>query len=245
MTSTNPNSHTSHNKRPDLAQACGSELVQQNVLEAVAWACETYPVDKKRIYLTGTSGGGHLTLLLSARYPAIWAAASAFVGISDLAAWHDKHDDDKYGADTRLCTGGRPGDSEAIDAEYRARSPLTFLGNPELAELDLPLDILAGIFDGHTGSVPIRHSIDAFNAVANSAGAVATVTESEIEQLSSGEGFGRLTHKQPSDCEVDAALGREIHLRRRAGRTRLTIFEGGHEGIGTSAVDWLQRFAKE
>ena len=180
----------------------------------------------------------------AARSQDIWLL-SAFVGISDLAAWHDKHDDDKYGADTRLCTGGRPGDSEAIDAEYRARSPLTFLGNPELAELDLPLDILAGIFDGHTGSVPIRHSIDAFNAVANSAGAVATVTESEIEQLSSGEGFGRLTHKQPSDCEVDAALGREIHLRRRAGRTRLTIFEGGHEGIGSSAVDWLQRFAKE
>lgn len=71
------------------------------------------------------------------------------------------------------------------------------------------------------------------------------VTEDEIQELSRGEGLGRLSHKQPSDCEVDIALGREIHLRRAAGRARLTIFEGGHEGIGTAAIDWLQRFAKE
>ena len=229
------------NKRPE---ACGSELVQHNVLEAVEWARATYPVDEKRIYLTGTSGGGHLTLLMAAKYPEIWAAACAFVGISDLARWHDKHAEDQYGADTRLCTGGAPGESEAIDAEYRARSPLTFLGNPKLAEVNLPLDILAGIFDGHTGSVDIRHSIDAFNAVAKTAGAP-TVTEAEIKELSDGNGFGRLSSKQAADCEEDAALGREIHLRRTAGRSRLTIFEGGHEGIGTAAIDWLQRHAKE
>jgi enterochelin esterase-like enzyme len=228
------------NKRPE---ACGSELVQQNILEAVVWAKATYPVDASRIYLTGASGGGHMTLLMAARYPEIWAAACAFVGISDLAAWHDRHADDQYGDDTRACTGGRPGQSEAIDEQFRARSPLTYLGNPKLAELDLPLDILAGIFDGHTGSVPIRHSIDAFNAVASSAGRP-TVSEAEIQELTLGEGSGRLGHKQPSDCEVDLALGREIHLRRAAGRARLTIFEGGHEGIGTAAVDWLQRFAK-
>lgn len=152
-----------------LSTKTGSELVQQNILEAVAWAKETYAVDEKRVYLTGTSGGGHMTLLMAAKYPEVWAAACAFVGISDLAAWHDKHADDQYGDDTRACTGGGPGESEAIDAEYRERSPLTFLSSPKLAELDLPLDILAGVFDGHTGSVPIRQSIDAFNTVASTA----------------------------------------------------------------------------
>lgn len=62
------------NKRPE---ACGSELVQQNVLEAVEWACSTYPVDRKRIYLTGTSGGGHLTLLMAAKYPGGFALLSS------------------------------------------------------------------------------------------------------------------------------------------------------------------------
>jgi acetyl esterase/lipase len=228
------------NKRPE---ACGSELAQQNILDAVEWAKKAYPVDEKRIYLTGTSGGGHMTLLMAAKYPEIWAAASAFVGISDLAAWHDTHADDQYGADTRACTGGRPGESEAIDAEYSGRSPLTFLENPRLARLDLPLDILAGCFDGHTGSVPIRHSIDAFNSVARAAGRP-TVPEAEIQELSKGGGLGRLGHKHASDCVIDTALGREIHMRRTAGRARVTIFEGGHEGIGSAVVDWLQRFTK-
>eukprot|EP01045_Picozoa_sp_COSAG04_P022312 COSAG04_NODE_2504_length_3997_cov_69.575423_2_plen_365_part_00 len=228
------------NKRPE---ACGSELVQQNILEAVEWAKAKFPVDVNRIYLTGTSGGGHMTLLMAAKYPEIWAAASAWVGISSLADWHDRHADDQYGADTRACTGGRPGESAAVDAEFRARSPLTFLGSHQLAELDLPLDIAAGIFDGHEGSVPIRHSIDAFNAVASASGH-ATVAEAEIRELSEGAGLGRLSKPQPSDSEEDAALGREIHLRRTAGRARVTIFEGGHEGIGTAAVDWLRRFAK-
>ena len=71
------------------------------------------------------------------------------------------------------------------------------------------------------------------------------VSETEIQELSQGEGLGRLSYKQPSDCVVDPALGREIHLRRTAGRARVTIFEGGHEGIGSAAIDWLQRFGKK
>ena len=85
---------------------------------------------------------------------------------------------------------------------------------------------------------------DAFNAVASASGH-ATVAEAEIRELSEGAGLGRLSKPQPSDSEEDAALGREIHLRRTAGRARVTIFEGGHEGIGRAAVDWLRRFTKD
>jgi hypothetical protein len=43
---------------------------------------------------------------------------------------------------------------------------------------------------------------------------------------------------------VDESYGRGIHLRRMAGRSRVTIFEGGHEGIPEAAVAWLALHAR-
>jgi hypothetical protein len=54
------------------------------------------------------------------------------------------------------------------------------------------------------------------------------VSESEIAQLS--EPTGRL-------FSTVLAMGRDFYLRRQAGNARLTIFEGGHEGIATAT--WL------
>ena len=225
--------------RNDNPQACGSELAQQDILDAVEWAKRQYPVDESRIYLVGTSGGGHMTMLMAAKHPEIWAAASAWVGISDLSAWHEKHASANYGAMLRGCTGGAPGASPEVDDEYRKRSPLPWMAGAK----DVPLDIAAGIKDGHEGSVPIRHSIDAFNAIAAAVGG-APVSEEEIQELSASP-MGRLSSPRPSDQEQDAALGRQIHLRRSAGKARVTIFEGGHEGIGLAAIDWVRRFSKE
>lgn len=221
----------------DNPAACGSELAQQDILDAAIWAQSEYPVDSDRVYLTGGSGGGHMTLLMAARYPDAWTAASAWVPISDVAAWHRKHADGKYGEMMRACTGGAPGETALIDEEYRLRSPLTWLAGA--AEKLPPLDIAAGIRDGHEGSVPIRHSLEAFNAIAESLGEEG-VSEAEIEQLSAGP-EARLSAPQESDQVADPAVGRAIYLRRQAGSTRVTIFEGGHETIASGQVDWLAR----
>jgi len=220
--------------RNDHPEACGSDLAQQDVLDAVEWTRENHRVDERRIFLTGNSGGGHMTLLMAGRYPDVWTAASAWVGISDLAAWHARHADGNYGAMLRKSCGGRPGDSDEVDRQYRERSPLTHLA----AAAALPLDIAAGIHDGHEGSVPIRHSLDAFNVVARAAGAK-LITEAEIEQLS--QPGGRLEQKRASDRVDDPAVGRAIYLRRHTPVARVTIFEGGHEGIATAAIDWFDR----
>jgi dipeptidyl aminopeptidase/acylaminoacyl peptidase len=222
--------------RNDNPLACGSEAAQQDILDAVAWAKQSYPVDEKRIYLTGTSGGGHMSLLMAGRYPHVWTAVSAWVPISDLAAWYASHPGDDYGEMTRASMGGPPGASAAVDEEYRQRSPLTWLS----AAKDLPVDIAAGVRDGHEGSVPIRQTLEAFNAIASAAGGE-TVSEEEIQQLSAGP-EARLAAPKPSDNELDEALGRAIYLRRTAGRSRVTIFEGGHEGIASAQVDWLEKF---
>ncbi len=225
--------------RNDHPEACGSEIAQQDILDAVVWVTETYPVNQRRIYLTGNSGGGHMTMMMVGRHPKVWAAASAWVGISDLAAWYRKHsaEDDGYGRMMRKVCGGKPGDSEAIDEQYRKRSPLTFLHRA----VGVPIDIAAGVHDGYQGSVPVRHSLEAFNAIARADGST-VITEDEIQQISRPE--GRLDSPHSSDKTEDKTFGREIYLRRHTKQARVTIFAGGHEGIATAAVAWLEQHEK-
>jgi poly(3-hydroxybutyrate) depolymerase len=222
------------NNRPE---ACGSLLAQQDILDAVAWTRRHYPVDARRIYLTGSSGGGHMAMLMAGRHPQLWAGVSAWVGISDLAAWHAMHAETRYGAMLRACCGGAPGDSPEVDEQYRARSPNTWIAGA----VDVPLDLAAGIHDGHTGSVPIHHTLDAFNLVARAQG-LPEVSPEEIEQLSRPD--GRLKEPLPSDLQPDEDYSRAIHLRRTAGKARVTIFEGGHERLDDAAIAWLSRQAK-
>ena len=213
-------------------EACGSRLAQQDILDAVDWALANYPIDSSRIYLTGNSGGGHMTMLMAARYPERWTAASAWVGISDLTAWHEMHAGGKYGEMLRKCVGGRPGESERINRELHDRSPIHFLRQVG----KLPLDISAGIHDGHTGSVPIDHSLNAFNAVAQGLGEQ-MISADEIKQLL--RKGGRLQAPLPGDELYDPIFGRQIYLRRKAGNSRVTIFEGGHEGIARATMSWF------
>ena len=55
-----------------------------------------------------------MTMLMAARYPQTWAAASAWVGISDLHAWYDEHRNENYGAMMRACFGGTPSESDQL-----------------------------------------------------------------------------------------------------------------------------------
>ncbi len=222
------------NQRP---QACGSAIACQDILDAVEWVAAKYQVDRQRIYLTGVSGGGHMTMLMVGKHPEPWAAASAWVGISDLRTWHDRHAAGKYGLMMRKCCGGKPGDSAEVDQQYRERSPVTWLHR----SLPVPLDIAAGVHDGHRGSVPIRQSLNAFNLIARAAKGT-PVSKEEISQLSRPQ--GRLENPLPSDQVMDAGLGRKIYLRRQAAKSRVTIFEGGHEGIAEAAVKWLEKHVK-
>ena len=154
------------NCRPE---ACASARARQDILDAVDYVCAHYPVDKARIYLAGVSGGGHMSMVMAAHAPERWTAVSAWAGISDLAAWHKEcvEKGRKYAGDIEAVAGGAPGSSDAVDRELYFRSPVHHLA----AAKDLPLDLNTGIHDGHTGSVPIHHTLDAFNAVARCQGA--------------------------------------------------------------------------
>jgi hypothetical protein len=169
-----------------------------------------------------------------ATYPDRWTAASAWVPLSDLKAWYEFHAEDQYGEMTRQCIGGDPGQDISAAAELERRSPLRTLANAK----DVALEIAAGRFDGHDGApIPIWHSLAAFNEIARALGEP-EITATEINELHRED--PRLDAPLVSDQVDDPSYGREIFLRRHAGRARVTIFEGEHEGLAEAAVAWFE-----
>ena len=225
------------NNNPD---ACGSEKVIRDIIDAVNFAKENANIEKNRIYLAGCSGGGHLSLLLAGKTPDIWAAITSWVPITDLALWHKESKKRNNGYDVNLekVCGGYPGSSEKIDNEYRERSPIYFIHNAK----KIPIDINAGIHDGHTGAVPISHSFYAFNKLAQAGGFTKNIVEeSYINYFIQNRTVPGGLKWESAD---DISYNRKIHFRRSAGNARITIFEGGHEIIYEAAFEWLNRHRK-
>ena len=223
------------NKRPE---ACASELAVQDVLDAVTFMQRTTMVDAKRIYLVGTSGGGHMSLMMAARAPQLWAGVSAWVPVTDLAMWHGQCHavrDNKfarYAREMEAVCGGPVGKSADISEQYRRRSPLHYLANAR----NLPVDINAGIQDGHTGSVPVNHSLLAFNVLAEA-------NQQREKLVSQAQIAEFLTEKVPAELATETAdepdRQHRVLFRRQAGAARVTIFQGGHEGDMPTALRWL------
>ena len=149
------------NKTP---KACGSDYAVQDIVDAVAYARRRVKVDASRIYIIGASGGGHMTLLMRARHPEIFAAAVAFCPVTDLARWHADSLADgpcrnkTYAEMLEASCGGTPADCKK---EYLRRSPVAWLARPKSRQAKVPTYICTGIHDGWRGSVPVGHAIRA------------------------------------------------------------------------------------
>jgi len=220
------------NNRPE---ACASGLASQDILDAVAYARKNARIDSDRIYLFGGSGGGHMALVMATRAPLLWAGVSAWVPITDLAAWHAESlvRRNNYAAMLEKCCGGRP--NTKAETEYRKRSPIFLLG----AAKELPLDINTGIHDGHTGSVPVSHSLRAFNTLALAAGHSARqITEADIACMVNEQ---RIPEGLRAETQIDPERAKRVLFRRIAGQARVTVFEGGHDFEATAAIEWLAR----
>jgi hypothetical protein len=99
--------------------------------------------------------------------------------------------------------------------------------------------IEAGVHDGHKGSVPVSHSLRAFNELARANGhPEQAFTESEIEFITAE---AKIPQRLAGERLVEEA-GRKhaVLLRRSAGPARITIFEGGHETDFPTAIRWLE-----
>ena len=211
--------------------ACGSDLAVRDIVDAVAYAKAHAPVDEKRVYLIGASGGGMMALLMAARAPELWAGVYAGCPISDLARWHgdSRRLRTAYWKHLEKACGGAP---DVRRDEYARRSPLTYI----TAAKKVPLQIATGIHDGHTGSVPIGHAIRAFNALAEKEAVVSEADIAFMERQEKVPDALRFTGRDPFFSEK-----MRIHLRRTSGSVRLTVFEGGHAGNFAAGIDWLAR----
>lgn len=219
-------------------QGCGSELAVQDIVDAVNSAKARVKIDDRRVYIIGGSGGGHMTLLMMGRHPEIFAAGAAFCPITDLARWH---------ADSRLehpgrvkgyaqmlesACGGTPAEKPA---EFAKRSPLTWLAKAR--EVGRPIYICTGIHDGWTGSVPVGHTLRAYNLLCKPQDRIA---ESDIDYIEENQ-------KLPPSLDPGVVAdpfykgGMKLHLRRTSGTVRMTLFEGGHDGSFPAGFDFLSR----
>ncbi len=218
-------------------QACGSDLVVADIADAAIYMQKNFAVDSSRVYLSGGSGGGHATLLVAGRRPELWAAASAWCPISDIAAWHRECLDTRhhgYAEQIELACGGSPLNKAAAWQEALKRSPLTYLQNAS----GVPLDISTGIHDGHTGSVPVSQAIQAYNLLAAPPDKIG---QEDIEYI--------VTHERVPQpllwADHDPAFGAyKVYLRKQSNLVRLSLFEGGHDLLSWPTFDWLERQQK-
>lgn len=213
-------------------QALGSDLAVGDIVSAVEYMTSTYDVDENRIYLVGTSGGGHMSLLMAGRHPEIWAGVSAWCGITDIQTWWEQKSKDgpeRYAEEIERALGGIPGADLEATQQARYRSPLSYLSSAA----NVSLDINHGIDDGRKGSVPFTHSLYAFNRIVRPEDAI---SEEDIKSFYE-------TQTVPAHLKApikDPVYGKKIPLfRKTTPTTRVTVFKGGHEIIHEAALNWL------
>jgi len=199
------------NNTPD---ACLSPDVLSDIDDSIAYARNNASVTE--IYVVGASGGGYAALGAWMRSPEPITKVYAWVPITDLEAWYhqSRARGNHYAEDILACTGS----GEALDMDSaRARSPIYFTERPST---ERELAIFAGIQDGHDGAVPISHSIDFFNMIAEERGGAPISSRLTGSLLSMAEQAG-----------TDRLGDREIVLDTSAPGISLTIFGGKHEMV--------------
>lgn len=219
-------------------KACCSDFVLSDIDEAIDWALKNMNVDKRRIYVIGHSGGGYATLAMYMKSRHNIRAFSAWVPISDLAAWYGESVERKnrYGPEIIKCTGA----GEVFDAEKaKERSPL-FWKTPVKKRKKSTLQIYAGIHDGYTGSVPISQSINFYNKLltdANEKDKSRYVSEEDATTMLKTQTF-------PTQNPTKTIENRAVLYQKSSKKITLTIFEGTHEILKNAAMELIDKTNK-
>ena len=221
-------------------EACGSDFVVSDIESVVEYCKKNYPVDESRIYLVGGSGGGHCSLLMAGRASKIWAAVSSWCPISDIKAWHKecraKYGKKGYSVHIEKACGGDPQVSAAAAENAKKRSPLTYLGAAKDVTI---IDIGTGIYDGHRGSVPVSHAINAYNLLASPAD---RISQADMDFIVKKAAIPEHLKYKGAD---DPAYGPyKVLLRKVSGKVRLTVFRGAHDLVIGPAFGFLERQQK-
>lgn len=220
-----PNFQGSNNK----PSACGSAKVIAEIDAAIEFGIKTGLANPEKVFVVGSSGGGHATLMSFLLSKQRVSKYVAWVPITDLVAWYHESigRKQKYAQDILLCTGSQ---KDLKLKEAQQRSPM-FLEIPLEKMKHTQVHLFAGIHDGYTGSVPITHTLHFYNKLADAC-AQKKIEEEEISYL--------LT-KRTGRKVYGEIQGRAVHYYASFDHVALTIFEGGHEMLEGYTIDLLKK----
>lgn len=215
-------------------EACVSDLVIQDIDDAIDFALSNFNCDKEKIYVVGGSGGGYAALESFMKSKHNVAEFSAWVPISDIYWWYHetKVRGLNYWQDILKCTDSPNGQLDEITA--KSRSPL-YWETPTEKLANTKLKIYAGVYDGIQGSVPITQSINFYNKILadiDCSDSTQFVNDKEIVHL--------LTRQTPLDSYGQIG-NREIILKKEYKNVKITIFDGKHEILTDFVLQTLNK----
>lgn len=109
-----------------------------DLVSAYHWAVDNGIADPKRVFLTGASYGGYLTLQTIGKAPELWAGGMAEVAIADWTLMYQDMADTLKGYHRSLW-GGTP---DELSEAHRRGSPLTYVD-----DVQAPLVVIQGLND--------------------------------------------------------------------------------------------------
>lgn len=214
-------------RRPEAA---ASDLVAQDIIDAVEYAKQHAHVDASRIYLAGFSGGGMTALAMAGRRPDLWAGVVAWAPIHDIPDWYQynasRFPRRHYASNIAAVCGGAPRPGTAAFRECHERSPSALLERARRAAV--PVYIGCGLGDD---IVPPEHALRAFNQMADPGG---QLPEGALRRLAAAA--ANLPH---ASAQAFARAGARLRLEQASGSAVLALFEGAHDIVYEPGLVWL------
>jgi poly(3-hydroxybutyrate) depolymerase len=220
------------------AEAMGSDLAVQDVVDAVEEARRRAPVDPRRVHVVGFSGGGMMALLLAGRHPERFAGVAAWVPVVDLVGWHAYNagftPPRGYAIHVERACGGDPRYVPRARAACRRRSPSAFLARARRA--GVPVYLGHGLDDT---LVTPDAALRAFNALARPRDRIGARS---VRRVASGvlprhlRGGRAASHFGAQDPDV--------LLARRSGPVTVVLFDGEHDLVFHPALRWMAALAR-
>jgi predicted esterase len=215
-------------RRPEAA---ASDLVAEDILDAVEYAKKHANVDTSRIYLAGFSGGGMTALAMAGRRPELWAGIVAWAPVWDIPDWYEYNTTNfpkrHYARNIASVCGGAPAPGTEAFRACRERSPSALLERARQA--GVPVYIGVGASDD---IVPTEHAVRAFDQLANPDERLPEHACRDLAKV-------RESVPRASARAFDRA-GTRLLLERTSGNATLAVFRGAHDIVYDPGLAWLR-----
>ncbi len=215
----------------DDAEAVGSDMAVQDVVDAIDFAVAQEGVDADRVYAVGYSGGGMMALLLAGRHPDKVDAVAAWGPPADLLAFYENsaRRGASYVADIRAACGGDPTTNPAARDECVERSALTYADNIR----DGGVDVLLGQGIDDTLVLP-NQTARTFNVLADPGD---RLTDGQVAAIGRGEVPSNLS-SVTVETYFSAADPAPV-LARASASILLVYVDAGHDMVYEATARWF------